>query len=661
MADKARRLALLIGNNQFEDEKHFPPLRTPANDVADMAAMLARHGEFEILGTLVDADEPTIRRAIADLYGQAERGDLTLLYYSGHGQKGTDGSLYLAARDTDFRRLRATGVRESFIQETMADSRSRHHVVVLDCCFSGAFAQGAKRGAAEPLLLEKLRGEATAILASSGTIQYSFEEKGRNSLFTSALLQGMETGRADENEDGLITVDELFAYADRQVRDQRRDQTPMLAQQKREIERLVLVRNPLGKARAATLPVTMTPPPPAPAATQTKGVAPAVAPPPSALPGWLWGMGGVLVTLALVFFLLWVSERNRVGLPETPAATSPSVAQVTEPLATSPTAKATNTPRPEPSGTPSATATDTRTPTHTPSPTPEPRPTATSTPGIGSPQVSPVDGMRQWFIPAGNFLMGSTDADANAASDEKPQHEVYLDAFWMDETEVTNDQFAQFTAAASYETTAEQEGGGYIYTSSGWEYTEGADWQHPQGPGSSLDGLGDHPVVLVSWQDAAAYCEWAGRALPTEAQWEKAARGEDGRIYPWGDTFDGTRLNYCDSNCEFDWKDTSVDDGYARTAPVGSYDAGASPYQALDMAGNVWEWVADWYDSGYYQNAPARNPPGPASGSYKVLRGGAWNYTSINKTARTASRSELAPTVLDDSLGFRCTQEYLLP
>lgn len=317
----ARRLALLIGNSQFEDEEHFPPLRTPANDVADMAAMLAQHGDFEIVDVLIDAAEPVIRRTIGEFYGQLERGDLALLYYSGHGYKGMDGSLYLTAKDTDASQLRATGVRESFIQETMGDSRSRHHVVILDCCFSGAFALGKKGGAGEPLLLEKLRGEATAILASSGTIQYSFEEEGRNSLFTGALLAGVETGAADEDQNGVMTIDELFSYVDRMVREQRREQTPMLAQQKREIEQIVLARNPARPVSPLPLTeTTSTPAPPSPE-PQRKGVL-------STAPGWAWGIAGLLAVLMLAFPVWWVLGSSRGD--DQPTPTLPAVTQATE-------------------------------------------------------------------------------------------------------------------------------------------------------------------------------------------------------------------------------------------------------------------------------------------------------------------------------------------
>jgi formylglycine-generating enzyme required for sulfatase activity len=176
----------------------------------------------------------------------------------------------------------------------------------------------------------------------------------------------------------------------------------------------------------------------------------------------------------------------------------------------------------------------------------------------------------------------------------------------------------------------------------------GADWAYPQGPGTSAPN--DHPVTQVSWDDAQAYCAWAGGQLPTEAQWEYAARGPEGNIYPWGDTFDGTRLNYCDSNCPTDWRDTSQDDGYALTAPVGSYPDGASWCGALDMEGNVLEWVADWH--GDYPSGAQTNPEGPASGQHRVLRGGPWY--SHRDYIRSSIRSSGAPDARYDYIGFRC-------
>jgi len=257
------------------------------------------------------------------------------------------------------------------------------------------------------------------------------------------------------------------------------------------------------------------------------------------------------------------------------------------------------------------------------------------------------------LVPAGEFIMGTAEGERIADSDEFPQHVVYLDAFYIDKYEVTNEQFACFVKATGYRTDAEKEGWGYTWTGRDWDKVKGADWRHPYGPESDVKDRMDHLVVLVSWNDAHAYCRWAGKRLPTEAQWEKAARGTDGRQFPWGNTPpESGKLNFCDANCDFEWRAIEVDDGHKHTAPVGSYPAGASPYDCMDMAGNVWEWVADWYDPKYYSRSPGRNPQGPSQGDCKVARGGAW--TSSEMDIRCANRVYGRPFKRIAFTGFRC-------
>ncbi len=284
---------------------------------------------------------------------------------------------------------------------------------------------------------------------------------------------------------------------------------------------------------------------------------------------------------------------------------------------------------------------------------PRPTPTPTPTLGIGSTRRRNTDGMTMVYVPGGTFQMGSADSDPSAQDDEKPQHAVTLDDFWLDRTEVNVEMFGKFVEQTGYQTTAEKEGWSGVYNANtnAWEPIEGAFWQKPLGPGSLADT--NHPVVQVSWDDAAAYCGWAGGRLPSEAEWEYAAGGPEGRIYPWGNTFDGAKLNFCDKNCEADWKDINSDDDYRLTAPVGSYPAGASWVDALDLAGNVWEWVNDWYRVNYYANSRAENPTGPDSGDYRVLRGGSWS--DIDAYVRTANRHYVkGPDIRSHDIGFRC-------
>ena len=237
--------------------------------------------------------------------------------------------------------------------------------------------------------------------------------------------------------------------------------------------------------------------------------------------------------------------------------------------------------------------------------------------------LSEKDGMVLVFVPAGEFEMGS-----NEYKDEQPIHTVYLDAYWIDQTEETNQMYADFLN----EMGNRSEGGAtWLDTEGGEIYQSGGEWVVES-------GKGEHPVIEVSWYGAAAYCEWADRRLPTEAEWEKAARGADGRTYPWGEGIDCEHAQY--SGCG------------GNTIPVGSLPTGASPYGALDMAGNVWEWVADWYDDDCYDVSPASNPPGSHSGSYRVLRGGSWG--SSGWFVRSAFRDRNNPGDSYVFYGFRC-------
>jgi serine/threonine-protein kinase len=272
--------------------------------------------------------------------------------------------------------------------------------------------------------------------------------------------------------------------------------------------------------------------------------------------------------------------------------------------------------------------------------------------------VAPVDQMTLVFVPAGDFLFGSSDSDSDAHEDEKPQSTIYLDDFWIDRAEVSVAQFELFVNATGYLTDAESgccEGdlarvGGSVFAP-GPKFTLNASWRLPDGPGV-LAAFPLRPVVQVSWNDAKSYCEWAGRRLPSEAEWEKAARGTAGRLYPWGNVFDGKFTNFCDEKCPADYSNRQWNDAFSRTANVGTYAAGVSPFGALDMSGNVWEWVNDFYDPRGYVLIPTANPPGLESGPTHTLRGGSW--IDENDRVRAAARAEFTPDSRSNAVGFRC-------
>ena len=282
------------------------------------------------------------------------------------------------------------------------------------------------------------------------------------------------------------------------------------------------------------------------------------------------------------------------------------------------------------------------------------RPSATATPADWRVLILP-DGIEsaQVLVPAGSFMMGADDEDSD--DDEAPIHEVRLGAFWLDVTEVTNAQYAAFMADSGYVTADEIDGAGYTVLTGNFENVSGANWRHPQGPGSDIVGQDDHPVTMVSWDDSRAYCAWAGGRLPTESQWEYAARGPQATTYPWGDLFSDERVNSCDRNCPMDWANDDTDDGYVFAAAVGTFGGGQSWVGAEDMAGNVWEWTADWYDKNYYARSPVANPTGPGGSvdeDGKSVRGGAWSSTI--QGVRSAVRVSVGAWRGHFDVGFRC-------
>ncbi|HEY5925979.1 MAG TPA: formylglycine-generating enzyme family protein [Kofleriaceae bacterium] len=273
-------------------------------------------------------------------------------------------------------------------------------------------------------------------------------------------------------------------------------------------------------------------------------------------------------------------------------------------------------------------------------------------------------------LESGWFWMGN-DADASATDGEAPAHKVRLSAFWIDRTAVTNAEFARFVAATGYRTDAEQIGWSFVFhlllpddfpptravaCAPWWRQVEGASWYQPEGPQSSIDDRLDHPVVHVTWHDAYAYAHWAGKRLPTEAEWEYAARGGLAKaIYPWGDELMPNGEHHCNI-----WQGTfpnenTRDDGFVGTAPVGSFPPNG--FGLHNMAGNVWEWCSDWFSTTYYEQSRRTDPKGPLNGNERVIRGGSYLcHESYCNRYRVAARSHSTPDSSTGHMGFRCAQ-----
>jgi formylglycine-generating enzyme len=275
-------------------------------------------------------------------------------------------------------------------------------------------------------------------------------------------------------------------------------------------------------------------------------------------------------------------------------------------------------------------------------------------------------------LPGGEFRMGNPRGDGYPADGESPVHTVRLRPFWIDPTTVTNAAFARFADATGFVTESEQYGWSFVFggllpddfedtaaaaATPWWRQVFGADWRHPEGPQSSIDDRPDHPVVQVSWADAAAYAAWTGKRLPTEAEWEYAARGGlDGVAFPWGaerepggehrmNVFQGLFPN-----------DNTGADGYLGTAPVTAFPPNGFGLYAT--TGNVWEWCADWFAAGYYAVSPTDDPPGPAGGTHRVYRGGSYLcHDSYCYRYRVDSRSGSTPDSAAGNVGFRCVRD----
>ncbi|MFF5764055.1 formylglycine-generating enzyme family protein [Streptomyces tanashiensis] len=275
-------------------------------------------------------------------------------------------------------------------------------------------------------------------------------------------------------------------------------------------------------------------------------------------------------------------------------------------------------------------------------------------------------------VPGGEFLMGAEDDWVVPGDGEGPVHPVRLASFWIDRCAVSNAAFRDFTEATGIITDAERYGWSFVFAgllpgdfpdtravaeAPWWRQVYGACWRHPEGPGSDVDDRADHPVVHVSWNDATAYAAWAGKRLPTEAEWEFAARGGlEQRAFPWGDELepgDEHRMNVWQGS--FPDHNTAAD-GWYGTAPVTAYPPNG--YGLHNMCGNVWEWCADWHSPAYYRSSPRADPQGPPVGLGKAIRGGSYLcHASYCRRYRVSARSSSGPDSSTGNQGFRCAAE----
>lgn len=283
-----------------------------------------------------------------------------------------------------------------------------------------------------------------------------------------------------------------------------------------------------------------------------------------------------------------------------------------------------------------------------------------------------VEGMIR--LQGGNFLMGTEDKDGFPEDGEGPVREVAINPFYIDQATVTNAEFRRFIKETGYKSEAEKYGWSFVFyqllpddildaepphvsQTPWWRAVEGADWQHPEGPGSTILTRLNHPVIHVSWNDAMAYAKWSGKRLPTEAEWEYAARGGlEQQRFPWGDELEPGGKHKCNV-----WQGTfptenTLGDGFLGTAPAKYYEPNG--YGLYNVSGNVWEWCMDWFSPDFHQNELRENPTGPAQGEAKIIRGGSYLcHASYCNRYRVAARTSNTPDSSTGNMGFRCVRD----
>jgi formylglycine-generating enzyme required for sulfatase activity len=602
--------ALLVGINRYKNRSADSWLRYANHDVLALKQMLVDHYGFEPENITVLTDEKAtlenIRRALAALSSprRVEKNDRVLIFFSGHGQTvklpnsgqemgfllPTDADPLDPSSPEDPSPYQSSCLAMDFLWTQLRSIPAKHVLLLADACYSGLLARSKAGGINPQTLSYWSQVPAMEVITGGAAGQTTVEvDRFEHGAFTYELLEELKSRAAYPGQ--VFTATGLFSALEVSVPNVvselsggRKQQTPKIGYLA-DGEFLFIPTGPVAAPARTVVPLPM------PVAGDARAHLSVTSDPPGATvyvdgdrvgqtPLLDWSKDLGAKDETTVKVAIVLDGYDTVRFD----AVALKIRQV-QPL--SATLK---------------------------------RALPVSTPGRNSGGGRAPDltkyGMELVEIGAGEFTMGSNDYD-----DEKPVHKVNLEAYYIGKTPVTVKQYFAFCEATGHAKPLEP--------SWGWK--------------------DDHPVVKVSWTDAVAYCEWLSKetgytvTLPTEAQWEKAARGVDGRTYPWGNDWDGSK---CANNVAPNHLDS--------TMPVGSYASGASIYGVLDMAGNVWQWCSDWYDEGYYKTTAAgHNPPGPSSGQYRVLRGGSWGDLDAGDF-RCAFRSRGTPDVWNNFSGFRC-------
>jgi formylglycine-generating enzyme required for sulfatase activity/uncharacterized caspase-like protein len=661
-----RKLALIIGNSEYEDGS-LAQLVTPGADAVELADVLRDPsvGNFDEVIRLINQPVAAVRRAISHFYTGKGRDDVLLLYFSGHGVLDDRGQLYLAVKDTERDLLRGTSIGAAFIADEMDRSYSRRQVLILDCCHSGAFARGSKGApglSVGTAAAFEGSGYARVVLTATDSMQYAWEGdrvigEADKSIFTHYLVEGLKTGAADANADGWITLDELYDYVHAQVVTQTPKQTPAKWAYKQQ-ESFVIARNPYAALKPAELPAELQTAIKSHTIWMREGAV-------RELDRMLNGDDpelacvayGTLTTLSnddsrrvseaaaksLADYVEAWHQRTRAAKEAAEAETGAAGAakestgvvleadsaareedSATREVSsltleeTGATPEQAAAPQPDlrtvPIEPPTAAALAPAAPVAPPARKPLPRAAVIGVAAVAlllgaalifaaSQAGQPVTPAQAPSLPAtstmvkidaGTYRVGRDSSGSNYA----PAQTIDVGLFWIDQHEVTNAQYAAFIAGS----------GG----------TPPASWAD----GAAPTGQADFPVEGVMWDQAASFCQWAGKRLPSEAEWEVAARGPQGLSYPWGDDERAVKL--------------PDDKAYA----VGQLPANRSAFGAFDMAGNVWEWVGE--------------PYAPIPEGHKILHGGGYGFL---KDMAYRLHGEPNVRTLFAMAGFRCAAD----